>query len=106
MVAGIALDRALPLGRVYSFPKDLKCLNVEKALYSGAGDIVGFNLYAGRDLNYILLASFDAQGNMFVIDEIETRDAQRGMLTGAKALGQLSMCQPGLVAILDGRHAL
>lgn len=29
LVGGIALEQAVPLGRVYSFPKELKCLNSE-----------------------------------------------------------------------------
>lgn len=37
LVAGVALDQAVPLGRVYSFPSELKCLN--------AGSIVRTDFY-------------------------------------------------------------
>lgn len=35
-VAGIMLDKAIPVNRVYSFPKDIKCLNAAPLTY---GDI-------------------------------------------------------------------
>lgn len=32
LVGGIALEQAVPFGRVYSFPKELKCLNANEYL--------------------------------------------------------------------------
>lgn len=66
LIGGIALDQAVPLGRVYSFPKVIKCLNVEAPrIYEVSGsrlirtvidptlNIVGWNIYLpANDCSY------------------------------------------------------
>lgn len=32
LIGGIALDQAIPLGRVWSFPREVKCLNAASVL--------------------------------------------------------------------------
>jgi hypothetical protein len=32
IVGGIAVEQAIPFGRVWSFPKDIKCLNVDRRI--------------------------------------------------------------------------
>jgi hypothetical protein len=31
IIGGVAIDKAIPLGRVWSFPKEIKCLNLAKS---------------------------------------------------------------------------
>ena len=60
----IALDQAVPFGRVYSFPTELKCLNAAKPEDSSI--FPGYQIHRGNEIIGRKMYASDVEGSVFI----------------------------------------